>query len=51
VGYWELTGVVSFGTQGDICGVNSPLVVTRVDNPAILSWINKVVSEDIRRLS
>ena len=38
IGHWELAGVVSFGVTR-ACGSKTPLVVTRVADPGILSFI------------
>ena len=46
-GYWDLAGVVSFGVQGSTCAANTPLVLTRVSEPSILSWIKETVGKDL----
>jgi hypothetical protein len=45
VGVWELAGVISFGASRT-CGANAPLVVTRVQDPAILNWVSDMVASD-----
>jgi hypothetical protein len=44
-GIWELGGVVSFGAS-TACGAKAPLVVTRIDEAAVLSWLKRVVGQD-----
>ena len=41
-GYWELAGVVSFGTSSS-CGSHSPLVLARVGEPGLLEWVREEV--------
>jgi len=43
-GYWELTGVISFGNGR--CGSRSPLVLTRVGHPETLAWIKKTIGQE-----
>ena len=45
-GFWELAGVVSFGAT-NFCGSNTPLVLTRVGEPGILSWLKEVVGRQL----
>ena len=40
---WELVGVVSFGRVN--CGSSSPLVATRVEEQAVLSWLREQVAD------
>jgi len=42
-GRWQLVGVISFGNGR--CGSNSPLVVTRVGEPATLAWIKETIRD------
>jgi len=42
-GRWQLVGVISFGNGR--CGSNSPLVVTRVSEPATLAWIKETIRD------
>merc|ERR1712032_292019 len=42
-GHWQLVGVISFG-KGP-CGSKTPLVVTRVGEPATLAWITETIGE------
>ena len=43
IGFWQLVGVISFGSPP--CGSNSPLVVTRVGEPATLAWVKEIIRE------
>ena len=45
-GIWDLAGVVSFGTSS-ACGSRTPLVVTRIEEPGILTWVKEQVGADI----
>jgi len=42
-GHWQLVGVISFGSGR--CGSKTPLVVTRVGEPATLAWIKETIGE------
>ena len=42
-GRWELAGVISFGFGH--CGSTSPLVVTRIQDRKIVTWIETVIGE------
>jgi len=42
-GRWQLVGVISFGSGR--CGSRVPLVVTRVADSAILTWIKETIGE------
>lgn len=43
-GYWELAGVVSFGTSSS-CGSHSPLVLARVGEASLLEWVREEIGE------
>ena len=45
-GFWELAGVVSFGVTTN-CGSKTPLVLTRVGEPAILDWVRDKVGTSL----
>ena len=46
IGHWELAGVVSFGVTRS-CGSKSPLVITRVADPEILSFIRDEIGSNL----
>ena len=45
-GSWELAGVISFGVT-KACASNTPLVLTRIENQEILSWLQEVIGEEM----
>ena len=45
-GFWQLAGIVSFGVISS-CASNTPLVVTRVEEPSILNWIIDKIGKDM----
>ena len=45
-GFWELAGVVSFGVTKS-CGSDTPLVLTRIGEPGILSWLKGLVGREL----
>ena len=45
VGHWELVGVVSFGVTR-ACGSRTPLIVTRVADPEVLSFIRDEIDSN-----
>ena len=46
IGHWELAGVVSFGVT-TACGSRTPLIVTRVADPQILSFIRDEIDRNL----
>ena len=46
VGHWELAGVVSFGVTR-ACGSRHPLIVTRVADPEILTFIRDEINSNL----
>ena len=45
-GVWELGGVVSFGVSA-ACGSDTPLVVTRVGDNEVMSWVKELLGKDL----
>ena len=45
-GVWELGGVVSFGVSS-ACGSDTPLVVTRVGDSEVMSWLKELLGKDL----
>ena len=43
-GHWQLVGVISFGSGR--CGSRTPLVVTRVGEPATLAWVKQIIGDN-----